>query len=127
MLRILPLLIAVTAASVQAGAPDKLAIAAGPQPSQAQARKAVVESLRHSLQEPRDLERVRFFSGPHLVTGLNFANGREQAWMMCVVEGDARPSRGPLDLELRPYLLRNGSQGVTVVENANWSDFDNRC
>ena len=115
------------AASAHAGAPDKLAEVAGPQPSQAQARQAVVESLRHTVREPRDLERVRFFSGPHLVTGVNFAKGREQAWLMCVVAGDARLSRHAPDLEVRPYLLRNRADGLELVTQGNWTDSDAKC
>lgn len=115
------------AASAHAGAPDKLAEVAGPQPSQAQARLAVVESLRHTVKEPRDLERVRFFSGPHLVTGVNFAKGREQAWLMCVVAGDSRLSRHAPDLEVRPYLLRNGADGLALVTQGNWTDSDAKC
>ena len=115
------------AASVHAGAPDQLAEVAGPQPSQAQARQVVAESLRHTAREPRDLERVRFFSGPHLVTGVNFAKGREQAWLMCVVAGDARLSRHAPELEVRPYLLRNRPDGLALVTQGNWTDSDAKC
>jgi hypothetical protein len=66
-------------------------------------------------------------SGPHLVTGTNFAQGREQAWLMCVVEGNASARRGPLELEMKPYLLRTRDNRLQVVSAANWSDFENKC
>lgn len=113
--------------TAHAGAPDKLAEMAGPQPSRAQARAVVVESLRHTVKEPRDMERVRFFSGPHLVNGINFAKGREQAWLMCVVAGDSSLSRHAPDLEVRPYLLRNRADGLELVTQGNWTDSDAKC
>jgi len=112
---------------VLAGAPDKFAQAAGPQPSESQARDAVIQDLKRTLKDPADFSRVRFLSGPHLVTGTNFAKGREQAWLMCVVEGSANVRRGPLDLEVKPYLLRTQADAVEVVQVPNWAEFDNKC
>ena len=113
--------------AAHAGAPDKLAETAGPQPSEAQARGAVVQSLAGTVRDPADFSRVRFLSGPHLVTGINFAGSREQAWQMCVITGDGKLSRGPLALEVKPYLLRNDDRGATVVQLANWKDSDVSC
>ncbi|MEP6824443.1 MAG: hypothetical protein ABI919_06470 [Ramlibacter sp.] len=127
MKRFWHLVILGVAASANAGAPDKLAEVAGNQPSQAQAMQAVITELRHTMKEPRDLERVRFFSGPHLVTGVNFANGREQAWLMCVVVGDSRLSRHAPDLEVRPFLMRNRADGLKLVTQGNWTDSDAKC
>lgn len=115
------------AAAAHAGAPDKFAQPAGPQPSQAQAREAVVQELRRTMKDPSDLRRVRFFSGPQLVTGVNFAEGREQAWLMCVVAGDGRLSRYPADLEVRPYLLRYRGGELQIVTQGNWTDSDAKC
>jgi hypothetical protein len=114
-------------ATALAGAPDKLAEGAGPQPSPSQAREAVIDALKRSAKDPVDLSRVRFFSGPLLVTGTNFAGGREQAWLMCVVEGNARLSAKPLDLELKPYLLRTRNNRVEVVELTNWAESGTGC
>ena len=115
------------ALAAQAGTPDKLAEAAGPQPSEAVAQRAVANELVRSTRDAADMTRVRFLSGPHLVTGINFAGTREQAWQVCVNTGDGRLSRGPLDLEVKPYLLRNGDKGVTVVQEPNWKESDIRC
>ena len=119
--------IAVLCTQALAGAPDKFAAAAGPQPSESQARDAVIQDLKRTVADPADFSRVRFLSGPHLVTGTNFAKGREQAWLMCVVEGNANVRRGPLDLEVKPYLLRNEDHALKVVQVANWAEFDNKC
>jgi hypothetical protein len=110
-----------------AGAPDKFAQEAGPQPSESQARDAVIQDLKRTVKEPADFSRVRFLSGPHLVTGTNFAKGREQAWLMCVVEGTANVRHAPLELEVKPYLLRARAGLLEVVQTANWSDFENKC
>ena len=115
------------ATAAHAGAPDRFAQPAGPQPSQAQAREAVVQELRRTMKDPSDLRRVRFFSGPQLVTGVNFADGREQAWLMCVVAGDGRLSRYSADLEVRPYLLRNRGGRLQLVSQGNWTGSDARC
>lgn len=121
------LCIALLTVAAHAGAPDKLAETAGPQPSESQARNAVIQSLAGTVRDPADFSRVRFLSGPHLVTGINFAGSREQAWQVCVITGDGKLSRGPLDLEVKPYLLRNDDSGVTVVQIANWKDSDVSC
>lgn len=115
------------ATAASAGAPDKFAQHAGPQPSQAQAREAITQELRRTMKDRDDLERVRFFSGPQLVTGVNFAEGREQAWLMCVVAGDGRLSRHTADLEVRPYLLRNRGGELQLVNQGNWTDSDAKC
>ncbi|MBX3655192.1 MAG: hypothetical protein KF686_13480 [Ramlibacter sp.] len=99
---------------------------AGPQPAAAAAQQAVVNELRRTAVES-DFSRVRFVSGPRLVTGVNFAGNREQAWQVCVLVGSASLSRGPLDLDLKPYLLRNQDQRVTVVQIANWKDSNVSC
>jgi hypothetical protein len=115
------------ATAAHAGAPDKFAQPAGPQPSEAQAREAVVQELRRTMKDPSDLRRVRFFSGPQLVTGVNFADGREQAWLMCVIAGDGRLSRHSADLEVRPYLLRSRGGELQLVTQGNWTGSDARC
>jgi hypothetical protein len=114
-------------APVLSGAPDMFAQEAGPQPNESQARDAVIQDLKRTVKEPADFSRVRFLSGPHLVTGTNFAKGREQAWLMCVVEGTANARRAPLELEVKPYLLRTRAGLLEVVQAANWSDFENKC
>ena len=124
-IRFLLLVLSCTAAI--AGAPDKFAQVAGPQPTESQARDAVIEELKRTVKEAADFSRVRFMSGPHLVTGTNFAQGREQAWLMCVVEGNASTRRGPLELDMKPYLLRTKDNRLQVIPTANWSDFENKC
>ena len=115
------------ATAVQAGAPDQFAQPAGPQPSEAQAREVVAQALSRTMKDPADLRRVRFFSGPQLVTGINFAEGREQAWLMCVVAADGRLSRFAADLEIRPFLLRNRGGELQLVNQGNWTDSDAKC
>ncbi len=127
MKTITALFIALFTVAAYAGAPDKLAETAGPQPNDDQARSAVIQALAGTVRDPADFSRVRFLSGPHLVTGINFAGSREQAWQMCVITGDGKLSRGPLDLAVKPYLLRTGDSGVTVVQIANWKDSDVSC
>ena len=126
-MKLFPLTALLLATAAHAGAPDKFAQPAGPQPSEAQARDAVVQELRRTMKDPSDLRRVRFFSGPRLVTGVNFAEGREQAWLMCVVAGDGRLSRHTADLEVRPYLLRNSARGLQLVTQGNWTESDAKC
>lgn len=123
-----PLLLSCFLASAAvAGAPDRLAQPSGPPPSEAQARAVIITQLRSTMKDLGDLERVRFLSGPRLVTGINFAEGREQAWLMCVVAGDGRLSRHTADLEVRPYLLRNTGAGLQLVTQGNWTDSDAKC
>ena len=110
-----------------AASPDKLAAVAGPQPSENDARQAVLDELKKTIKEPADFSRVRFLSGPKLVTGTNHAQGREQAWMMCVIEGNSSPRREPMEVALKLYLLRNNEKGVVVIANPNWNEFDEKC
>jgi hypothetical protein len=121
------LCIALFTLAAHAGAPDKLAQTAGAQPSERQARNAVIQSLAGTTRDPTDFSRVRFLSGPHLVTGINFAGSREQAWQMCVITGDGNLARGPLALEITPFPLRTNDSGVTVMQIANWKDSDVSC
>lgn len=107
--------------------PDPPTVPAGPQPGAAAAQLAVVDELRRTVESPEDFSRVRFVSGPHLVTGVNFAGNREQAWQVCVLVGSASLSHGPLDLDLKPYLLRTRDDGVRVVRTPNWKESDVSC
>lgn len=128
-MKALTALLATTALALaaHAGTPDKLAETAGPQPSETVAQRAVANELVRFSRESADMTRVRFLSGPHLVTGINFAGNREQAWQVCVITGDGQLRRGPLDLEVKPFLLRNSDSGVTVVQLSNWKESDVRC
>jgi len=110
-----------------AAPPDPMAATAGPQPSEDRAQRAVLADLVRKVNDPRDMSRVRFLSGPHLVTGVNFAGSREQAWEMCVVVGDARLSHGPVDLGIKPYLLRTQADQITVIQYANWKESGTTC
>ncbi len=123
----LPLCLTLACVGTLAGTPDKLAEPAGPPPSVPAAQRVVANELVRATRDPADFSRVRFLSGPHLVTGINFAGNREQAWQICVITGDGRLSRGPLDLEVKPYLLRNSEKGLAVVQLANWKDSDVSC
>ncbi|MGE3349491.1 MAG: hypothetical protein AB7I35_18845 [Ramlibacter sp.] len=120
-------LLTLTALTARAVPPAPPTVPAGPQPAAAAAQLAVVNELRRTVRDPADFSRVRFLSGPHLVTGVNFAGNREQAWQVCVLVGSASLSRGPLDLDIKPYLLRNQGQHVTVVQIANWKDSNVSC
>jgi len=117
------------AGSAPAAPPDKLSAVAGPQPSETQAQRAVLAELVRTRENPTDVSRVRFMSGPHLVTGVNFAGSREQAWEMCVVVGDAKLSRrtAAADLGLQPYFLRTQADQITVMKFANWKESDSVC
>ena len=100
--------------------------AAGPQPTEERARQVVIDHLKKIVKEPADLLRVRFLSGPHLITGITFADNREQAWQMCVIQGDARISRGSPDVEVKQYFLRNVNNALSVVQ-VNWKTYDSKC
>ena len=128
-LHALTLAMAMSLAAAQACAtgPDQLQEVAGPQPTETQARDAIIDELKRRINDAADFGRIRFLSGPQLVTGTNFAKGREQAWMVCVIQGNATPRRAPMDVELKQYLLRNTAKGLVVLTNPNWSDFEEKC
>lgn len=101
--------------------------AAGSQPSQAQAQAAVIAWLRKTAQDPKDIERTRFLSGPHLVTGITLGGSREQAWEMCVVTGDGDIARGTPALGVKPVFLRGTGEGLAVIPVVNWKTYDSKC
>lgn len=101
--------------------------AAGSQPSQAQAQATVIAWLRKTAQDPKDLERTRFLSGPHLVTGITLGGSREQAWEMCVVVGDNNIARGTPGLNVKPVFLRGTGDGLAVVPVVNWKTYESKC
>lgn len=100
---------------------------AGTPPTEAQAREVVVQELRKTAHDTRDVERVRIFSGPHLVTGINFARGLEQAWLLCTVVSDGRIAARGLTLKMRPFLMRNTNAGLELVSQPNWSASSAKC
>ena len=102
-------------------------VGAGPQPTEEQARAAVIEQLKRTSKTAADLLRVRFLSGPHLVTGISFADNREQAWLMCVIEGQASLSHGTPDVEVKQYFLRDSGKGLEVLPTVNWKTYDSKC
>ncbi len=109
-------------------APDPPPVeAAGPQPSEDQARQAVIDHIKRTVKSAADLKRVRFLSGPHLITGISFADNREQAWQMCVIQGDANIARGSPDVEVKSYFLRTRNGVLGVVPNVNWKTYDSKC
>jgi hypothetical protein len=110
-----------------AGAPDQFAAGAGPRPDAPEARAAVVGEMAKQALDASDLSRLRFTSGPSLATGVNYADGREQAWLMCVVAGTANPKRGAFQLDTKPILLRNKGDHLEVVPIAAWKDSDVDC
>jgi hypothetical protein len=120
-------LLACCAAALQAAPEPPLLEGAGPQPTEDQARQAVIDELKRTLNNPADFKRVRFLSGPHLVTGISFADNREQAWQMCVIQGDANISRGSPDVDVKQYFLRSKSGTLKVVPAVNWKSYDSKC
>ena len=44
-----------------------------------------------------------------------------------MVEGNGNARRGPLELEVKPYLLRTRGHLLQVVPVTNWSDFESKC
>jgi len=102
-------------------------VGAGPQPTEEQARAAVIEQLKRTSKTGADLLRVRFLSGPHLITGISFADNREQAWLMCVIEGQASLSHGTPDVQVKPYFLRDSGKGLAVLPTVNWKTYDSKC
>jgi hypothetical protein len=128
----LPLLIAAgllafRAAALQAAPEPRLLEGAGPQPTEDQARQAVIDELKRTLKNAVDFRRVRFLSGPHLITGISFADNREEAWQMCVIQGDANISRGSPDVEVKQYFLRNNNGTLKIVPAVNWKTYDSKC
>ncbi|CAN5770941.1 hypothetical protein BH11PSE7_BH11PSE7_31300 [soil metagenome] len=102
-------------------------VGAGTQPTEGQARAAVIEQLKRTSQSGADLLRVRFLSGPHLITGISFAGNREQAWQMCVIEGQDSLRHGTPDVVVKQYFLRNSGKGLAVLTTVNWKSYDSMC
>ena len=125
----LPLFLSCVCAGAFAGAPDKFAQPAGPEPSETQARQAVMTELSRSVKATADFKGVRFISGPRLVTGINFADGREQAWLMCVLASDASGAKRGTeqDIGVKPFLLRNRDGALQIVSLAGWKESDVGC
>ena len=120
-------LLAVAAGPLHAAPAAPLLEGAGPQPTEDQARQAVIDELKRTLKDAADFKRVRFLSGPHLVTGINFADNREEAWQMCVIQGDADISRGSPDVSVKQYFLRVKNGAPRVVPAVNWKTYDSKC
>lgn len=117
-----------TLAAPAYAAPDPPPLeAAGPQPTEDQARQTVIDYLKRTVKNAADMKRVRFLSGPHLITGISFADNREQAWQMCVIQGDANIARGSPDVEVKSYFLRTRKGVLGVVPNVNWKTYDSKC
>ena len=121
------LCIALQPAPVRAAPDPPPLVGAGPQPTEEQARAAVIEQLKRTSKSGADLLRVRFLSGPHLITGISFADNREQAWQMCVIEGQASLSHGSPDVAVKQYFLRDSGKGLNVLPAVNWKTYDSKC
>ncbi|MET0311029.1 MAG: hypothetical protein ABW051_03200 [Burkholderiaceae bacterium] len=122
-----PLLAGLLSATVFAAPDPPPLAAAGTQPTQAQAQAAVVAYLRKTEQNPADIERTRFLSGPHLVTGITLGGSREQAWEMCVIVGDSNITKGSPELNVKPMFLRGTAAELTVLPIVNWKTYESKC
>ena len=111
-----------------AAAPERLLRIAGPLPSDASMRAAV---LKHLQRDDRALDRRKPFkilSGPTLATGNTFGGSIEQAWLMCVVVNAEKIAPGPLEIEGKAlYLQRSRTGELVVVPIENWKDSSPQC
>ena len=57
----------------------------------------------------------------------SFADNRDQAWLMCVIEGQASLSHGTPDVQVKPYFLRDSGKGLAVLPTVNWKTYDSKC
>ena len=111
-----------------AAAPEKLLRVAGPLPSDASMRAAV---LKHLQRNDRALDRRKPFkilSGPTLATGNTFGGSIEQAWLMCVVVNAEKTAPSPRGIEGKAlYLQRNPGGELMVVPVDNWQHSSPQC
>lgn len=118
----------VTLTLAHAAPPDKPLQPAGPAPSNASVRAALLDHLagRNSAFDKR--KPFRILSGPTLATGNTFAGNIEQAWLVCVAVDAVKKSPGPVSIEGKSLYLRRDPVGrVTVVPVENWQDSSPKC
>ncbi|RYX95948.1 MAG: hypothetical protein EOO28_09330 [Comamonadaceae bacterium] len=111
----------------QSAPAEKLLIGAGPLPSDARAKAAILKNLQSRSDDLDRKKPFRVLSGPTLATGNTFGGSIEQAWLMCIVLNAEKISPGPRQLEGRPVYLRSRGRDVVVVPADNWQDSSPKC
>ena len=111
-----------------AAAPEKLLRVAGPLPSDASMRAAVLKHLQRNDRALYTRKPFQILSGPTLATGNTFGGSIEQAWLMCVVVNAEKIEPGPRGIEGKAlYLQRNPGGELVVVPVDNWQHSSPQC
>ena len=111
-----------------AAAPEKLLRTAGPLPSDASVRAALLKYLQSINRSIDRRKPFKILSGPTLATGNTFGGSIEQAWLMCVVVNAEKTEPGPRGIEGKAlYLQRRRSGELVVVPIENWKDSSPQC
>lgn len=126
--RILALSLGLLAWAAHASEPEPGPPPGGPPSIETQARELVAREVRRLMQDLDETPLVRFFSGPKLVHGINFAGTFRQAWLVCVLlPGEGRTPRLSSKPRLRPYLLRERGGELQLINTVNWAESDLKC
>ena len=116
--------------SAWAAPPEPFLKSAGPPPTDAKARAAIVKALPTTDRAQGKRLPFKVLSGPTLATGTTFGGSLEQAWLMCVLVNAANAEKtrpGPQALQGRAFYLRSQGQGAVVVPVDNWKDSSPQC
>ena len=122
------LVLAAGAPAALAAVPEKLLRTAGPLPSDASVRAALLKYLQSINRSIDRRKPFKILSGPTLATGNTFGGSIEQAWLMCVVVNAEKIAPGPLEIEGKAlYLQRSRTGELAVVPIENWKDSSPQC
>ncbi len=117
----------VLALSSHAAPAEKLLQSAGPVPTEARMRDAVLKYLQTTDRALDARKPFKVLSGPTLATGNTFAGSLEQAWLMCLVVNAEKIAPGPQEIQGKALYLRTRGGQVVVVPTENWKDSSPQC
>ncbi|MBC7609744.1 MAG: hypothetical protein H7228_09250 [Polaromonas sp.] len=125
----LALLVAVSvlASGSHAAPAEKLLLGAGPVPTEARMRAAVLKYLQTTDRALDSRKPFKVLSGPTLATGNTFGGSLEQAWLMCLVVNAEKIAPGPQEIQGKALYLRTQGGQVVVVPTENWKDSSPQC
>jgi hypothetical protein len=119
--------LAVLTLSSHAAPAEKLLQGAGPVPTEARMRAAVLKYLQTTDRALDPRKPFKVLSGPTLATGNTFAGSLEQAWLMCLVVNAEKIAPGPQEIQGKALYLRTRGGQVVVVPTENWKDSSPQC
>ena len=117
----------VMAVTSHAASTEKLLLGAGPVPTEARMRAAVLKYLQTTDRALDSRKPFKVLSGPTLATGNTFGGSLEQAWLMCVVVNVEKIAPGPQEIQGKALYLRTQGGQVVVVPTENWKDSSPQC